>query len=526
MEQKPKKKPWIVRTHYRMRAVSFAMLFAAIGLHIWGRAYGGAFWALLALQFLLYPHLQYWRACRAGNPVATELNNLLIDSALIGVWIAALGFPLWIAFSAIIGTLFNNAGNRGLRGVPTAVLALSGGMLAWIALAGLKLSPDTGWPVTLFCIFGLTAYLLAMGNIGFVRNRELRQIRERLRQGERVLLLANEDLKSRLREIDQLQAQLREQANRDPLTGLYNRRYLDNTLERELARCKREGLPLALIMIDIDHFKRVNDAYGHQAGDEMLRQLGVILSTMARVEDVACRYGGEEFLMLLPKMPLDTALERAEKLRANFSEMTVPFGEFRLQTTLSIGVAIYPGHGKSADALVQCADRAMYLAKHQGRNRVEVKAINDETRPAAEGGDAFVKLVWKDRFLSGHRVIDGQHRALFDSANELLNAILAGRPAVEMNSMIDTLMRDVVRHFHDEEAMLEVAAFSGTTEHTAVHRELAARAAVLVQRFGAGAIGLGELFEFLAHDLIVKHVLNEDFRFFPFLRDPRWGANG
>lgn len=520
MDQKPKKKPWIVRTHHRMRAISFAMLFAAIGLHIWDKAYGTAAWLLLTLQFLVYPHLQYWRACRAKNPVATELNNLLIDSALIGVWIAALGFPLWIAFSAIIGTLFNNAGNRGQRGILAAALALSGGALAWIALAGLTLAPDTDWLVTLTCIFGLTAYLLTMGNIGFIRNRELRQTRERLRQGEQVLLRANEDLKSRLREIDQLQEQLREQANRDALTGLYNRRYLDNTLERELARCKREGLPLALIMIDIDQFKRINDTYGHQAGDEMLRRLGAVLGSMARAEDVACRYGGEEFLMLLPKMPLGVAMERAEKLRTDFSALTVPFGEFRLRTTLSIGIAIYPGHGKSADALIQCADRAMYRAKQEGRDRVEVDAVDDETQAAESASGALVKMIWKDRFLSGHQVIDSQHRALFADANELLSAILAGRPAADVDAMIDTLMRDVVRHFQAEEAILGAAAYAGTAAHAALHRDLADRAATLVESFRAGAIGLGELFEFLAHDLIAKHMLSEDQRFFPFLRDP------
>ncbi|OIQ80891.1 putative diguanylate cyclase AdrA [mine drainage metagenome] len=520
MDQKPKKKPWIVRTHHRMRTISFAMLFVAIGLHIRDQAYGAAAWLLLTLQFLVYPHLQYWRARRARNPVATELNNLLIDSALLGVWIAALGFPLWIAFSAIIGTLFNNAGNRGQRGIVAAALALSGGALAWIALAGLTLAPDTGWPVTLFCIFGLTVYLLTMGNIGFRRNRELRQTRERLQQGERVLLRANEDLKSRLREIDQLQEQLREQANRDALTGLYNRRYLDNTLERELARCKREGLPLALIMIDIDQFKRINDTYGHQAGDEMLRRLGAILGSMARAEDVACRYGGEEFLMLLPKMPLGVALERAEKLRTDFCTLTVPFGEFRLKTTLSIGIAIYPGHGKSADALIQCADRAMYRAKHEGRNRVEVEAVGDEMQTAGSDSGALVKVIWKDRFLSGHRVIDAQHRALFGDANELLSAILAGRPAADVDAMIDALMRDVVRHFQDEEAILGAAAYAGTAAHAALHRALADRAATLVERFRAGAIGLGALFEFLAHDLIAKHMLIEDRLFFPSLRDP------
>ena len=499
-----------------MRAISFALLFVVIGLHIQDKAYGGTAWLLLTLQFLVYPHLLYWRACRAKNPVAAELHNLTIDSVLIGAWIAALGFPLWISFSASIGTLFNNAGNKGVRGALTAALALGGGALAWIALAGFKLSPDTGWPVTLFCIAGLTGYLMAMANIGYTRNRELRQAREQQRQGERVLQLANEDLKDRLREIDLLQEQLREQANHDPLTGLYNRRYLDNTLERELARCKREGLPLALIMIDIDHFKRVNDTYGHQAGDGVLKALGAMLATLARAEDVACRYGGEEFLLLLPKMPLDAARERAEKLRTSFAAVTVPFGEFRLKTSLSIGIAVYPGHGKSADALVQCADRAMYRAKHEGRNRVAVEPSDEEMQSAA-ANNVLIKLVWREQFDSGNHVIDGQHRALFGAANELLSALLAGCPKNQAAQMIDALMCDVVRHFHEEEAILGAAAYGETAEHALRHRELLTQANALVQDFHAGIIGLGELFEFLAHDLIARHMLNEDRQFFPFL---------
>ncbi len=519
MNQNPKT-PWLIRIHHRMRAVSFALLFAAIAMHIWGKGYGHAAWALLALQFLVYPQLQYWRACRAADPVAAELHNLTIDSALIGGWIAALGFPLWIAFSASIGTLFNNAGNKGRRGILTASLALGGGALAWIALAGFKLSPDTDWPVTLFCIAGLTAYLLAMANISFTRNRKLRQTREQQRQGKRVLQLANEDLKNHLHEIDLLQEQLREQANHDPLTGLYNRRYLDNTLERELARCKREGLPLALIMIDIDHFKRVNDTYGHQAGDEVLKALGAMLVTLARAEDVACRYGGEEFLLLLPKMPLPAARERAEKLRTSFAAVTVPFGEFRLKTSLSIGIAVYPGHGKSADALVQCADRAMYRAKHEGRNRVAVEPSDEETRSTAENS-VLIKLVWRDQFDSGNHAIDSQHRALFGAANDLLGALLAGCPKNQTAQMIDALVCDVVRHFHEEEAILAAAAYAGTAEHALRHRELVAQANALVQDFHAGAIGLGELFEFLAHDLIARHMLNEDRQFFPSLPGAR-----
>lgn len=168
----------------------------------------------------------------------------------------------------------------------------------------------------------------------------------------------------------ELQQALRDQATRDPLTGLFNRRYLDETLERELARARREGHPVAVVMIDLDHFKRINDTYGHRAGDQMLQAFAAILREDSRTEDVACRHGGEEFLMLMPCMSLDMAWERSEQWRRRFKDTKVEFGDFTLEATASFGVAGYPYHGKTPDDLVQCADQALYISKQRGRNRV------------------------------------------------------------------------------------------------------------------------------------------------------------
>ena len=139
---------------------------------------------------------------------------------------------------------------------------------------------------------------------------------------------------------------------------------------RELARCVREGQPL--LMIDVDHFKAVNDTYGHQAGDEVLKQLAAILVQEVRGSDLACRYGGEEFLVLFPNMPLKTAVERAEQYRHQVETSVFGFGGIEISTHLSIGVACYPGHAKTAEELIQVADRALYEAKRLGRNRVTV----------------------------------------------------------------------------------------------------------------------------------------------------------
>jgi diguanylate cyclase (GGDEF)-like protein len=187
---------------------------------------------------------------------------------------------------------------------------------------------------------------------------------------QKSLLRSQRQLASQLAEISALQTRLQEEVIRDPLTGLYNRRYLTETLPRELSRAKREDYPLALIMIDLDHFKRVNDSYGHAAGDEVLKNLSAILGDGAREGDIVCRYGGEEFLVALPGMSLDLALQRVEAWRLEFAATNVRQGSLTIDVTLSAGIAGFPEHGTDIDILLLRADEALYRAKKEGRNRV------------------------------------------------------------------------------------------------------------------------------------------------------------
>ncbi|NQD36451.1 diguanylate cyclase [Permianibacter sp. IMCC34836] len=196
-----------------------------------------------------------------------------------------------------------------------------------------------------------------------------RKISER-KHMETALRVTNEHLQQQLSKIEELHGLLREQAIRDPLTGLFNRRYMEESLDRELSRALREGYPVSVVLADIDHFKKLNDTYGHPAGDEVLRQLAQLLKEQARASDIPCRYGGEEFLFVLPHANTATAVERAEQWRRAFEQLAVPFGTLSLRATLSAGVASYPGHGRTAAALIDAADRALYDAKHQGRNRI------------------------------------------------------------------------------------------------------------------------------------------------------------
>jgi diguanylate cyclase (GGDEF)-like protein len=164
---------------------------------------------------------------------------------------------------------------------------------------------------------------------------------------------------------------LRNMAIRDPLTGLFNRRYLEEYLEMEIARTHRKGAKLSVVMIDIDHFKRFNDTFGHEAGDAILREIGQFLLRQTRTGDAACRYGGEEFIVAMWEATPDAALERAETLREEVKLVRVQAGGKLLPPiTMSLGIAAFPDHATLADDLVRAADRALYKAKFSGRDRV------------------------------------------------------------------------------------------------------------------------------------------------------------
>ncbi|HEX7621492.1 MAG TPA: GAF domain-containing protein [Anaerolineales bacterium] len=194
-----------------------------------------------------------------------------------------------------------------------------------------------------------------------------RDISER-NQNEAVLRTANQKLRNQLVEIEMLHTQLQEQATRDSLTGLYNRRYLEESLVREFQRAEREKSTVCLIMLDIDRFKAFNDTYGHDAGDLLLKKLGEILQSDVRGSDISCRFGGEEFLIVMPGTQLKKGHERAEHLRTSFLSLDIVHLGVKLNATLSIGVAVFPRHGDTWEKVLHAADQAMYAAKLAGRN--------------------------------------------------------------------------------------------------------------------------------------------------------------
>jgi len=239
--------------------------------------------------------------------------------------------------------------------------------------------PNPDMPEADYLCVPLTAHGEMIGVLTFdgERSPTLEQRRIALTAGEQVALaLAN------LR----LQETLRTQSVRDPLTGLFNRRYLEVSLERELLRASRRSLPLAVLMLDIDYFKRFNDTYGHEAGDTLLAQFAEVLKRSVRAEDIACRYGGEEFTVVLLDADPDGTAQRAEYIRAAVAEMSVLHRQQQLErVTVSIGAAIFPRDAASREDLLRRADTALYAAKKAGRDRVVfAAALLEQKAPAAE----------------------------------------------------------------------------------------------------------------------------------------------
>jgi diguanylate cyclase (GGDEF)-like protein/hemerythrin-like metal-binding protein len=333
---------------------------------------------------------------------------------------------------------------------------------------------------------------------------EMRQTLQRLQQ-------TNQELKKTLVDLDQL-------ASTDSLTGAWNRRRLEDAVINEMDRLRRYDHPLSLLVIDIDYFKKINDDHGHGMGDQVLAELASVLQSSIRTSDSLTRWGGEEFVVLCPNTTLSTVVMLAERLREIVAGSVFPTAG---NLTVSIGLAeCLPG--ETWEAWFQRADTALYRAKACGRDQVQIAPERPERIGVGENVAAnFVQLVWHKAYECGHEVVDDQHRALFVHANDLLAAILSGRPSDEVSVLIDALISDVIKHFHDEEAIITAAGFPAAADHAAIHRQLVDKAVDLVGRFHAENLGIGELFQFLAHDVIARHMLGADREFFSHLEARR-----
>jgi diguanylate cyclase (GGDEF)-like protein len=203
------------------------------------------------------------------------------------------------------------------------------------------------------------------------------------------LTRANAALTLEIAEKALLQEKLREQATRDPLTGVFNRRYLAEALENEVARAERDETSISVVILDVDHFKEFNDRLGHKCGDVVLQALSAMLREESRRSDIVCRYGGEEFVIVLPNTPLEVGTARAEEWRAMFEALAVAYEGQHVHAAFSAGVACLPQHGTTSEAILRAADHALYESKANGRNRVTVFSVRQSSSSASPRGGSI-----------------------------------------------------------------------------------------------------------------------------------------
>ncbi|WP_374690584.1 diguanylate cyclase [Accumulibacter sp.] len=325
------------------------------------------------------------------------------------------------------------------------------------------------------------------------------------------------------RDLQQMVIELELVASTDRLTGAWNRRRLEESVHSEMERMARYGHSLCLLLIDVDRFKPINDQYGHAVGDAVLQRLTALLQAALRKVDSLSRWGGEEFVVLCPNTARATAAAVAERLRREVA--TAHFATVD-NVTVSIGVAEC-ATGESWEEWFARADAALYRAKSEGRNQVRVAP--ELAGQWGSGGYVvanFVQLVWRAAYECGNEIIDRGHRQLFADANRLLAAMLSDQPAEQLGPIVDQLLTDVVEHFRDEEAVIGAAGFPATAEHLLLHQALTAEAHRLLDHYRSGTRGVGDVFQFLAYEVVTKHMLGADRLFFDYLRPEAAGRPG
>ena len=366
---------WAVRMNHRNRVVCSLGLMLLFGAQLHDAGAPAWAYALLSAHMLALPHLFLAVSRRSGDPMGSESRLMLVDAALIGVWVGALHFPLWITVATFASVSLHPMVFNGPRSFAAALLLAAASAILGTALFRWTPPDTTSVTVTALAVGYLTLYLLTLTHGAYVNATLAIRLRRELKESQAAL-------QARLAEVESLQGQLREQALRDPLTDVFNRRYLDTFLERELAQARRDRTPLAVMVLDVDHFKQINDTHGHLAGDQVLRDVATLVRRTVRASDVICRLGGEEFLVVLPGTGLEGGIELAQRLRAGLEAQPSSFDGKAIACTVSIGVAAYAHHVEGVDALIASADAALYAAKLGGRNRV-VATPKADASPAA-----------------------------------------------------------------------------------------------------------------------------------------------
>jgi len=317
-------------------------------------------WSVMLVYCFAWPHIALRISLRSASPYAAERRNLLVDSFAGGLWPVVMAFNVLPSVLLLAALAMNNFATGGARFFGKGLVAHTAGAGAALLFVGLKFQPQPSFMTVLLCMPFLLSYPLVLGVVMYRLSIELSRRKDELVLEKRRADEANLT-KTRV---------LAELASRDELTGLFNRRHMSALLAQQRMACQRSGAGFAVALVDLDHFKRINDIHGHAAGDSVLRAFAEQAEAAMRGTDNVGRWGGEEFLIIYPRSTAHEAAQGATRLceRVAAAVVMTPGGQ-PLTFTVSIGLTEHVPP-ESVEAMVERADRAMYQAKSQGRNRV------------------------------------------------------------------------------------------------------------------------------------------------------------
>ncbi|HIH4877851.1 TPA: diguanylate cyclase, partial [Citrobacter braakii] len=300
-------------------------------------------------------------------------------------------------------------------------------------------------------------------------------------------------------------------AFRDKLTGISNRYLLELRGGSEINKCRLGDYSSALIIIDIDNFKSVNDTYGHLTGDQVLKEITTLIASCLNPEDVFGRWGGEEFIIIFPDTDMIHALMQTEYIRSSIDSHLFP--QVR-EVTASFGISI-SDKSDSWDSWIERADKALYKAKLSGKNRVDYNLIEVNNNFFIKD---FMKLTWLPIYNTGLEHIDNQHRRLFESANFLIEKIISSSENKDCSfDFVNTIFNDIVTHFKDEEKVMCNLGYPDSHKHALSHNKLTEKATSLIMAGNKSGPHSGDLYQYLVYEVIAWHILVEDRKFAEWL---------
>jgi len=293
----------------------------------------------------------------------------------------------------------------------------------------------------------------------------------------------------------------------DQLTGAYNRFYFEKRAMGEIDRSRRYGTPLSMLIFDLDFFKKINDQWGHGFGDSVLKRMSAEVMSTIRSTDLFARWGGEEFVVLMPGTSQKSAVMVAEKLRKSLSQVLHPtIG----RVTASFGVAEHR-YGEQLENWFTRADRAMYRSKGHGRNMVSEWSDHTYLTESSE-------MVWNEEWACGNALIDEAHKTLLIYANGIVAMMQQDVQPDELTQAFDQLLEHVASHFKEEEAILKQVGYPAATFHERFHQHLLSKGLQVKKLMLEGHVVKSDMILFLMDEIIVGHLLTEDVKFVPWVR--------